>query len=144
MPGSMYKTHLKILLTLVLLSFNVAETMAYEPPDSYIPGVIGLWEKHQSDDVGFSLSTAFINWPSIFLLEMNQRPQAFSSWLDSINKHTANRNDDPAEPGRGLWTVRRMHELAAKWDGVRYREMMDSIQMATEKYAVQPSSPLAQ
>lgn len=133
-----FKTHLKTLLTFLLLSFNVIEAMAYEPPDVYIPGIIDLWERHQRDGVGFALSTAFLNWPSIFLREMNKRPEAFNSWLDSIDKHTANWK---AEPGMGLWTVRQMHELAATWDGVRYRDMTNTIQRITEKYAERISPP---
>ncbi len=108
-------------------------TAAYSPPEVYVPGIIETWEAQAGqnrDAVGFALSLAFVNWPSVFLRQMADRPETFRAWLGSLEQHTFKR---PDEPGRGAWVVRQMHRLAVRWDGVRYHEMTESIRQATEE-----------
>lgn len=107
--------------------------MAYSPPEVYVADIIERWEiqaGQKQNTVGFALSVAFVNWPSVFLRHMHSRPDTFCAWLDSLEHHTFKR---PEEPGRGAWVVWQMHKLTARWDGMRYHEMVKSIREATEE-----------
>lgn len=119
-----------IILTLVLVLGVAATATAFEPPDVYVRDLVATWEAQpptERDNTGFALSVAFINWPSLFLREMNRHPEAFKTWLDGLAHHTA---QHAGEPGRSQWVIRQMENLAGHWDGVRYRGMTESIRRA--------------
>jgi hypothetical protein len=115
------------ILALVLFTGVASRATAFEPPEVYVPELVATWEAQAAanrDNTGFALSVAFITWPSLFLHEMNNHPVAFKTWLDTLDRHTAKHT---GEPGRGRWVIRQMKSLAVHWDGVRYRDMTESI-----------------
>jgi hypothetical protein len=115
------------ILVLAWVLGRVEHASAYSPPEVYVPGIIETWESrapNERDEVGFALSVAFVNWPSVFLRCMHERRDTFRTWLESVERHTFRRK---AEPGRGVWVVKEMRRLAGRWDGVRYHDMTDAI-----------------
>ncbi len=121
---------IKIILMIVLVLGAASMARAYQPPEVYVHELVATWEAQATgdrDNTGFALSVAFINWPSIFLREMNDHPEVFRSWLLTLMRHTAQHT---GEPGRGLWVIRQMERLAKRWDGIRYRDLTESIRSA--------------
>jgi len=119
-----------IILTVVVVVGMASRAFAFEPPEEYVHGLVTTWEAQSAENnenTGFALSVAFINWPSLFLREMDSHPEAFKAWLETLDRHTANY---AGEPGRGKWVIRQMKSLALRWDGVRYRDMAESIRRA--------------
>jgi hypothetical protein len=107
--------------------------LADEPPDVYINRLVETWKApaDSRDAVGFALSVAFVYHPSRFFRIMNDHPDVFRQWLETIDKHTLNRHE-PSEPTRGRRVFREVHDTATKWSGTRYRAMAKAIASGTD------------
>jgi hypothetical protein len=131
----------KIIVMIVLVLGGASMARAYVPPEVYVHELVAAWNVQAAgdrDNTGFALSVSFINWPSIFLREMNSHPEVFRAWLPTLMRHTAKHT---GEPGRGLWVIRQMERLAIRWDGRRYRDMTASIRSAAAACIANMQSP---
>ena len=110
------------------LCFSIHIAEAYQPPETYIQGLVTLWNKrpeHRSG-LGFNLSLAFVEWPEIFLQTLDQNPRVFSEWLGSICESTYQWTD-AAEPGRGPQTLEMVVETAKNLQSEEYGALLVAI-----------------
>lgn len=112
---------------------------AFQPAEAYIPGLVALWRKPlepdyghgDRDEIGFALSTAFINHPSAFFRVLSHHRDVFREWLCGLDRHTKGRPEDPMETGRGPWTYRMVRDTALAWTGRKYRNMAHEVVQRT-------------
>ncbi|HOP18447.1 MAG TPA: hypothetical protein PK585_00075 [Amphiplicatus sp.] len=108
------------------LSIQMAE--AYEPPETYIQGLVTSWIKRPEHRtaLGFALSAAFVEWPEIFLRTLDQSPSVFSEWHHSICESTYQWMD-ASEPGRGPQTLEMVVGTAKNWQSEEYGALLVAI-----------------